>query len=79
MKRLSISTGSIHFAAALLIYVATLLTTAGAASAQTSRDRIDALTAQLKQIQDRASEIPRTVRASGAQTLFEGLPREGLR
>jgi len=73
MKRLSIGSGSIRFAVPLLVYVATLLTTAGAASAQTDQDRLDALTAQLKQIQQMASQMPRTMRAklsSGAQNLL---------
>jgi len=73
MKRLSIGSGSIRCAAHLLVCVATLLITAGAASAQTGQERMDALTAHLKQIQDIASGMPSAARAklsSGAQHLL---------
>lgn len=73
MKRLSIGSGSIRFAAPLLVYAVILLTTAGAAPAQTGQGRMDALTAHLKQIQDVASGMPSAARAklsSGAQNLL---------
>jgi hypothetical protein len=57
----------------LMACAATLLTTAGAASAQTGQGRIDALAAHLKQIQEVAWEMPSSARerlSSGAQHLL---------
>jgi hypothetical protein len=57
----------------LMVCATALLTTAGAAWAQTGQGRIDVLTAHLKQIQDVASDMPSAAReklSSGAQHLL---------
>jgi hypothetical protein len=57
----------------MMVYVATLSTTAGTAWAQTSQERTDALIARLKEIQDVAASMPSSAQeklSSGAQHLL---------
>jgi hypothetical protein len=76
MKRVLLQWGrvaTLRGAALLLVYTASLLMTAGAASAQTVQQRLDAVTAHMKQLQALSARLPASAKeklSSGTQHML---------